>query len=64
MPGRFSVGYGFRACFPLASERGLTRHDAYILVSLAVDLAVVLATQLVDGTKGVHAKLPKAIFRR
>ena len=44
----------------LVSERGLTRDDAYILVSLAVDLAV---TQLVDGTKGVHAKLPKAIFR-
>lgn len=45
----------------LVEERGLTREDAYILVSLAVDLAV---TQLVDGTKGVHAKLPKAIFRR
>lgn len=44
----------------LVEERGLTREDAYILVSLAVDLGV---TQLVDGTKGVHAKLPKAIFR-
>jgi acetamidase/formamidase len=44
----------------LVEEKGLTRDDAYILVSLAVDLAV---TQLVDGTRGVHAKLPKAIFR-
>ena len=44
----------------LVEQRGLTREDAYILVSLAVDLAV---TQLVDGTKGIHAKLPKAIFR-
>ncbi len=44
----------------LVEEKGLTRDDAYILVSLAVDLAV---TQLVDGTKGVHAKLPKSIFR-
>ena len=44
----------------LVEEQGLTREDAYILVSLAVDLAV---TQLVDGTKGIHAKLPKAIFR-
>jgi len=43
----------------LVEEHGLTRDDAYILVSLAVDLAV---TQLVDGTKGIHAKLPKAIF--
>jgi len=31
------------------------------LTSLAVDLSV---TQLVDGTKGIHAKLPKPIFGR
>ena len=43
----------------LVEERGLTRDDAYILISLVVDLAV---TQLVDGTKGIHAKLPKTIF--
>ena len=44
----------------LVEEKGLTRDDAYFLTSLQVDLAV---TQLVDGTKGVHAKLPKSIFR-
>lgn len=43
----------------LVEERGLDRGDAYLLTSLAVDLAV---TQLVDGTKGVHAKLPKSLF--
>ena len=41
------------------TEKGLGRDDAYFLTSLAVDLAI---TQLVDGTKGVHAKLPKSIF--
>ncbi|MFB3829902.1 MAG: acetamidase/formamidase family protein [Bryobacteraceae bacterium] len=43
----------------LASERGLSRDDAYMLVSAAADLHV---TQVVDGVKGVHAMLPKAIF--
>ncbi len=43
----------------LVGERGLTREDAYILCSSAVDLRV---TQVVDGTKGIHAVLPKAIF--
>lgn len=43
----------------LAAERGLTRDDAYMLISAAVDLHV---TQVVDGVKGVHAMLPKAIF--
>ena len=43
----------------LVTEKGLGRDDAYFLTSLAVDLAI---TQLVDGTKGVHAKLPKSIF--
>lgn len=44
----------------LVEERGLTREDAYILCSLVVDLRV---TQVVDGTKGIHAMLPKSIFR-
>ena len=44
----------------LVSEKGLSRDDAYMLCSLAVDLRV---TQLVDDTKGVHAMLPKSIFR-
>jgi acetamidase/formamidase len=43
----------------LTAERGLSREDAYMLTSAAVDLHV---TQLVDGVKGVHAMLPKAIF--
>jgi acetamidase/formamidase len=43
----------------LMSDRGLSRDDAYMLTSAAVDLHV---TQLVDGVKGVHATLPKAIF--
>lgn len=43
----------------LVAERHLTREDAYMLTSVAVD---VNTTQLVDGTLGVHAMLPKAIF--
>ncbi|MDE0395684.1 MAG: acetamidase/formamidase family protein [Gammaproteobacteria bacterium] len=45
----------------LAADRGLTRKDTPILVSLAADLA---AIQLVDGTRGVHAKPPYATRRR
>jgi len=41
--------------------KGLSRDDAYLLASAAMDLHV---TQVVDGTKGVHAMLPKAIFRK
>jgi len=44
----------------LVSEKGMSRDEAYMLCSLAVDLRV---TQLVDGTKGIHAMLPKSIFR-
>jgi acetamidase/formamidase len=44
----------------LVAEKGMTRDEAYMLCSLAVDLRV---TQLVDGTKGIHAMLPKSIFR-
>jgi acetamidase/formamidase len=44
----------------LAGERGLTRHEAYQLVSIAGNVAI---TQLVDKPNvGVHVKLPKAIF--
>ena len=45
----------------LVSEKGLSREDAYMLISCAVDLHV---TQLVDGTKGVHAMIPKKIFKK
>ena len=45
----------------LATTKGMSREDAYMLTSVAGDLAI---TQLVDGPKGVHAKMPKAIFKR
>ena len=45
----------------LVTEKGMKRDDAYILCSLAADLHV---TQLVDGTKGVHAMVAKSIFTR
>jgi acetamidase/formamidase len=43
----------------LSEMRGLTREDAYGLASIAVDFEL---TQVVDGVKGVHALIPKAIF--
>jgi acetamidase/formamidase len=43
----------------LVSEKHLTRDDAYMLTSVAADLNI---TQLVDGNKGVHASIAKAIF--
>lgn len=44
----------------LVSEKKLTRHEAYQLVSIAGHVTV---TQLVDKPNlGVHVKLPKAIF--
>jgi len=45
----------------LVTEKHLTRDDAYMLSSVAADLDI---TQLVDGNKGVHAMIPKAIFTR
>ena len=44
----------------LVNEKGLSRDDAYIVCSLAVDLSV---TQFVDGTKGIHATIEKSVFR-
>jgi acetamidase/formamidase len=44
----------------LAGTRGLDKHAAYQLTSLAGDVAI---TQLVDGTMGVHVKMPKSIFK-
>ena len=43
----------------LGTEKHLSRDDAYMLTSVAADLHI---TQLVDGNKGVHAMIPKAIF--
>ena len=45
----------------IAATRGLDKHQAYQLTSIAADVAI---TQLVDGTMGVHVKLPKAIFTK
>ncbi len=44
----------------LSEEKGLARADAYALASIAVDFEV---TQVVDGVKGIHAMIPKGIFR-
>jgi acetamidase/formamidase len=45
----------------LVAQKGLTRHQAYQLVSIAGNVAV---TQLVDKPNlGVHVTMPKAIFR-
>ena len=44
----------------LVTEKHLSREDAYMLSSVAVDFNV---TQAVDGTKGVHAMIPKSIFK-
>ena len=43
----------------LTTAHGLSRDDAYMLASAAVDLHI---TQVANGVKGVHAMLPKAIF--
>jgi acetamidase/formamidase len=40
-------------------EKKLSRDDAYMLASVAVDMEI---TQLVDGNVGVHAMCPKKIF--
>jgi acetamidase/formamidase len=43
----------------LTAEKKLSRDEAYMLTSVAADVNI---TQLVDGNKGVHAMIPKAIF--
>jgi acetamidase/formamidase len=43
----------------LVETKHMTRDDAYMLASVAVDLDI---TQLVDGNVGVHAMCPKNIF--
>jgi acetamidase/formamidase len=43
----------------LVTEKHMSRDDAYMLASVAVDFSI---TQLVDGNKGVHAMIPKKIF--
>jgi len=43
----------------LMTAKHLSREDAYMLSSVAADLAI---TELVDGNKGVHMMIPKSIF--
>jgi acetamidase/formamidase len=43
----------------LMQEKHMTREDAYMLASVAADLHI---TQVVDGNKGVHMMISKAIF--
>jgi acetamidase/formamidase len=44
----------------LSEAYKLTPDDAYMLSSMVVDLHV---TQTVDGVKGIHAMVPKSVFR-
>lgn len=43
----------------LSDHVGLSRNDAYSLMSVAADFAV---TQVVDGRQGVHVRIPRSIF--
>jgi acetamidase/formamidase len=43
----------------LTEQRGLSRDDAYSLMSVAADFGV---TQVVDGKQGVHARICRAVF--
>ena len=45
----------------LVAEKHLSRDDAYMLTSVAGDVDI---TELVDGNKGVHVMMPKAIFTK
>jgi acetamidase/formamidase len=45
----------------LTKDKGLSPDQAYMLASVAVDFRV---TQVVDGTKGIHAMIPKGIFKK
>jgi acetamidase/formamidase len=43
----------------LCDHYDLSRNDAYSLMSVAADFAV---TQVVDGTQGIHVRIPRSIF--
>jgi acetamidase/formamidase len=43
----------------LHDHQGLSRNDAYSLMSVAADFAV---TQVVDGRQGIHVRIPRGIF--
>ncbi len=42
----------------LTEQRGLSRNDAYSLMSVAADFTV---TQVVDGRQGVHGRIPRTL---
>jgi acetamidase/formamidase len=44
----------------ISRTKGLSREEAYMLCSLAMDFRV---TQVVDGNKGIHGMIPKDIFK-
>jgi acetamidase/formamidase len=43
----------------LTEHQGLSRTDAYSLMSVASDFGV---TQVVDGTQGIHCRIDRRIF--
>ena len=43
----------------LNDHMGLSRNDAYSLMSVAADFAI---TQVVDGRQGAHVRMPRSIF--
>ena len=43
----------------LSEHMGLSRDDAYSLMSVAGDFAV---TQVVDGRQGAHVRIPRSVF--
>jgi acetamidase/formamidase len=43
----------------LTEHQGLSKDDAYALMSVAADFGV---TQVVDGRQGIHVRVPRAIF--
>jgi len=43
----------------LTEQQGLSKDDAYSLMSVASDFSV---TQVVDGRQGIHCKIPRNIF--
>jgi acetamidase/formamidase len=45
----------------VVANKGLSRGDALMLLSAAMDLQV---SEIVDGTKGMRGMLPKAIFQK
>ena len=48
-----------RQAIDFLAGRGMSRDDAYMLVSVACDVEI---TQLVDGNVGAHVMIPKRIF--